>query len=146
MKLTFKGDYALKAVLELARNYRTDVVTIPELAKRMDIPRKFLEQILLELKKGGFIESKRGKAGGYLLTQAPSTLTVGDIVRHIEGPLEPIACTDHRYKGCKDMTSCVFRDLWCRVAQATSDIVDTVTFEDLLNKVRVREDALYFSI
>ncbi len=146
MKLTFKGDYALKTILELARHHQAGLVTIPDLAKRTDIPRKFLEQIMLDLKKGGFVESKRGKEGGYLLSRPPAQITVGEVVRFIEGPLEPIACVDDCYKGCKDMTECVFREMWVKVAQETSKIVDHTTFEDLLRKVKTREKALDFAI
>jgi Rrf2 family protein len=146
MKITFKGDYALKTILELSRNYEAGVVTIPDLARRTDIPRKFLEQIMLDLKKGGFVESKRGKDGGYTLSRQPGKITVGEVVRFIEGPIEPIACVDDCYKGCKDAVDCVFRDIWVRVAKETSKIVDHTTFEDLLHKVKVREKALDFAI
>ena len=146
MKITFKGDYALKTILELARNYQAGLVTIPDLAKKTDMPRKFLEQIMLDLKKGGFIESKRGKEGGYQLSRAPEKITVGDVVRYIEGPLEPIACVDTKYKGCKDIHDCVFRGLWVEVASRISDVVDKTTFDMLLRQVKNRERSFDFSI
>ena len=101
MRITYRGDYALKAVLDLALNY-DNVVTIHDLAKRAQIPIKFLEQVLLDLKRGGFVESRRGKVGGYLLAKHPSQIKVGDVIRFVDGPLEPIACVDKKYSGCHD--------------------------------------------
>ena len=92
MKITYKGDYSLKTMLDLSMHYNKGVLPIQELAKKGDIPNKFLEQILLTLKKGGFVESKRGIDGGYFLARPPETITVGEVVRFIEGPIEPIAC------------------------------------------------------
>jgi Rrf2 family protein len=146
MKITYKGDYALKAVLDLARHYGNEPVTIHDIAKRIDAPVKFLEQVLLELKKGGFIESRRGKIGGYLLSRAPEKITVGEVVRFVEGPLEPISCVRHGYSGCRDLYKCAFRHIWQKVDKATSDIVDNVTFEDLVIKIDSAHQALAYSI
>jgi Rrf2 family protein len=138
MKITYKGDYALKAVLELALYYGKEVVTSRDLAKRIDTPVKFLEQVLLDLRKGGFIESRRGNAGGYLLSKAPSKITVGDVIRYIDGPIEPISCVRDDYSNCKDIHKCVLRKMWLKVARSTSDIVDRMTFEDLVSQVNAR--------
>ena len=89
MKITYKGDYALKTILNLSLHYNQGLVNIHDLASSSDIPVKFLEQILLELKRGGFVDSKRGTKGGYFLTKSPEKITVGNIVRFIEGPIEP---------------------------------------------------------
>src|SRR3990167_5256678 len=102
MRITYKGDYALKAILDLALHYGTNLITIHELAQRTDTPLKFLEQVLLDLKRGGFVESRRGKVGGYLLARPPAQIRVGDVVRFIDGPIEPIACVEKGYAGCKD--------------------------------------------
>ncbi len=131
MKVTYKGDYALKAVLDLAIHYGREAVTINDIAKRIDAPVKFLEQILLDLKKGGFVESRRGKIGGYLLSKAPGKITVGEVARFMDGPVEPISCLRHEYSGCKDLYKCVFRNVWQQVFEATANIVDNITFEDL---------------
>jgi Rrf2 family cysteine metabolism transcriptional repressor len=134
MKVTYKGDYALKAVLDLALHYGSEAVTINDIARRIDAPVKFLEQILLDLKKGGFVESRRGKIGGYLLSKAPGKIRVGEVIRFMDGPIEPISCVRHEYSGCKDLHKCVFRDMWQQVFEATSKIVDNVTLEDLAVK------------
>ncbi len=146
MKVTYKGDYALKAVLDLAVNYGEDVVTIHAVAKRIDAPIKFLEQVLLDLKKGGFVESRRGKVGGYFLSRAPGKITVGEVVRFIDGPIEPISCARKGYSNCGDMYKCVFRKIWQDVSKATSDIVDDVTFKELASKVKSGQKVLAYSI
>ncbi|MBF0503814.1 MAG: Rrf2 family transcriptional regulator [Candidatus Omnitrophica bacterium] len=146
MKLTYKGDYALKAVLDLALHYGEELVTSHDLARRIDAPVKFFEQVLMELKRGGIIQSRRGNVGGYLLSKSPSEITVGDVVRIIEGPIEPIACVKDGYASCVDINKCVFRNIWQRVYEATSDIIDHVTFEDLALQVKNSQKALTYSI
>ena len=146
MKITYKGDYALKAVLDLALRYGSGVVTIQDISQRADIPLKFLEQVLLDLKRGGFVISRRGKEGGYLLAKAPSEITVGDVVRFIDGPTEPIACADKKYDGCNDVYKCVFRKIWQQVSKTTSRIIDHVTFAELAHEVSVKKKGFVYSI
>lgn len=146
MRVTYKGDYALKAVLELALNYGNDVMTIHEMAKRIDAPIKFLEQVLLDLKKGGFVQSRRGKVGGYLLSRPPDKITVGEVTRFIDGPTEPISCVRKGYSDCSDMPKCVFRKIWKDVAKATSNIIDNVTFEALAFEVNMAKQVIAYSI
>ena len=146
MKISYKGDYALKAMLDLALHYETELVSNNDLAKRIDAPIKFLEQVLLELKKGGFIESKRGNVGGYLLSRAPEKITLGDVIRHIDGPIEPISCLKEGYSNCTDITRCVFKKVWYKVSEATSDIIDNVTFRDLLTDVNKNNKILAYTI
>ena len=140
MHITYKGDYALKTILGLALHYGESPVAIHELAKRADIPTKFLEQILLDLKRGGFVESRRGKVGGYLLARPPAQIKLGEVVRFIEGPIEPVACANKdSYEKCKDFPYCVFKDIWNQVYTATSLVVDTVTFAELVRRVGNRK-------
>lgn len=146
MRLTYKGDYSIKVILELALHHGQGVLTIQDLAQKGDVPTKFLEQVLLDLKRGGFVDSKRGKNGGYVLAKQPSQIRLGDIIRYIDGPTEPIACVQDRYKGCKDFDRCLLRGIFRRVDQATSQIVDGVTFEDLARQVRSRTQAPDYSI
>ncbi len=141
MKVTYKGDYSLKAMLSLALHYNKGVLPIQELAKKEDIPFKFLEQILLILKKGGFVDSKRGVDGGYFLARPPETITVGDVIRFIEGPIEPVTCANkNSYEKCKDFSFCVFKDIWNQVYTATSLVVDTVTFAELVRRVENKKN------
>jgi len=146
MKITYKGDYALKTILDLAVHYGNGSVSIHELAERADIPAKFLEQILLDLKRGGFVTSRRGKIGGYILAQPPSKIKLGEVIRFIDGPIEPIACVDTKYKDCSDINKCIFRDIWRRVSDATSRIIDDITFEDLAKKIKKADKALVYQI
>jgi len=140
MKISYKGDYALKTLLELALNYNKGVVAINELAKRGDIPDKFLEQVLLVLKKGGFVDSKRGVNGGYFLARPPEKITIGEAIRFIEGPVELVACVGRkRYDECKDFSSCVLRDLWNQVHQATALVIDTVTLAELVRRAEAKK-------
>ena len=132
MRVSYKGDYALKAALELSLRYDYgEAVAINEIAASGDMPENFLEQILLALKNGGFVKSKRGVKGGFFLARPPKDITVGDVIRFIEGPTEPISCVEEGYKGCKDLKSCIFRGVWKDVGQAISLVIDTLTFEEL---------------
>ena len=146
MKITYKGDYALKALFQLALRYNEGemgILSINDIAKFGDMPFKFLEQILLALRKGNFVKSKRGINGGFVLARPPKEITIGEVVRFIEGPIEPISCIrEDCYKGCKDTASCIFRDVWKEVRDAISSVVDTVTFEDLVMKYKEKELSL----
>ena len=142
MKITYKGDYALKAIFQLALSYNgpdEGVLSITEIAKLGDMPTKFLEQILLALRRGGFVKSRRGVNGGFLLARHPKDITIGDVIRFVEGPIEPIACVEKgAYTRCKDIKSCIFRDVWKEVKDAISVVVDTVTFEELVLRYKQR--------
>ena len=146
MRITYKGDYALKTILELARCYGKAPVSIHDLAKSADIPIKFLEQILLDLKRGGFVKSRRGQAGGYTLAQTPSQIKLGSVIRFVDGPTEPIACVEAGYSACKDTTRCALRQVWQRVSKATNAIIDEVSFEDLLRQSKDMESSLVYYI
>lgn len=140
MKISYKGDYAFKTLLELALHYNKGVLSIHELAKKGDIPVKFLEQVLLTLKKGGFVDSKRGINGGYFIAKSPEEITAGEVVRFLEGPVEPLACVSKKhYNECKDFANCVLRELWGQVYTATSLVIDTVTFAELTRRVQIRQ-------
>ena len=148
MKVTYKGDYSLKTMLSLALHYNKGVLPIQGLAKEGDIPFKFLEQILLTLKKGGFVDSKRGVDGGYFLARPPEAITVGEVIRFIEGPIEPLTCANKdNYEKCKDFPYCVFKDIWNQVYTATSLVVDTITFAELVRRTENKKnnygDSLY---
>lgn len=147
MRITYRGDYALKAVLDLALHYNEkELTTIHDMAKHIDAPVKFLEQIMLDLKKGGFIESRRGNVGGYMLSRSPAHITVGDVAKFIDGPLEPISCVGQGYSNCGDINKCVFKEVWHRVAQATSAIVDNLTFAELVERINSKRVAFAYSI
>jgi len=125
MNISVKGEYALQAIFDLASQRPGEPVKIADIAKRQKIPQKFLELILAGLKQGGFVESRRGAEGGYLLARSPEQITVGEVLHFIEGP-QP---AKGRQRGAADTP---FSDLWAQVDRAFSDIVDRTTFADLL--------------
>ncbi|MDD5116322.1 MAG: Rrf2 family transcriptional regulator, partial [Candidatus Omnitrophica bacterium] len=112
----------------------------------IDAPVKFLEQVLLELKKGGFVESRRGNTGGYYLAKDPSDITLGQVVRFIEGPIEPISCVEKNYSKCSDLKCCLFRGIWKKVSDSASGIIDNITFGDLVEKVNAKQEIFAYSI
>ena len=139
MRISFKGDYALKTILDLSVNYEKGLVKIGEIAKRQDIPIKYLEQLVLILKGAGYVQSRRGPDGGYLLAKKPSQITVGEIVRLMEGYTSPISCVSRTcHSKCNDEFKCAFRPLWSDIRDMINGVVDRVTFEDMC----VRKESL----
>lgn len=137
MKISYKGDYALKIVLDLSMYYPDELVSILDLSQRQDIPKKFLEQILLDLKKGGFLQSKKGPNGGYSLAKSPADIKLGDIIRYIEGSVYPISCIEPvNSTECKDKACCVFAPIWTEVGNAITTIIDGITFKDLMKRYK----------
>lgn len=135
MKISYKGDYSLKVILDLSMNYPNNLVSILDLSKRQDIPKKFLEQILLDLKKGGFLMSKKGPKGGYSLARSPESISLGEVVRYVEGSVYPISCVDPANPSeCLEKSSCVFAPTWVDVGDAITEIIDGITFKDLMEK------------
>lgn len=131
--LSQKCQYALRAVFELSKSYGGGPVKIGNIAAAQDIPQRFLEVILGELKRGGFVESRRGSEGGYLLVRTPRTLTIGEIIRFVEGPIGPVECvTGTPGENCALYPGCAFLEMWQRVQKAVSGVYDTTTFEDLM--------------
>ncbi|MFN7165750.1 MAG: RrF2 family transcriptional regulator [Pannonibacter sp.] len=134
--ISLKAQYALKAVLALARVRPDDVLMTAEIAESQGIPKKFLEQILLDLKHQGVVVSRRGKTGGYMLRKSPDLITFGEILRIIEGPLAPLPCLSRsayrRCDGCADEAACEIRRVFARVAEANRRILDGTTIADCL--------------
>jgi Rrf2 family protein len=126
MNISVKGEYALQAIFDLATQRPGEPVRIGDIAPRQSIPQKFLELILAGLKQGGFVESRRGAEGGYLLARAPESITVGAVLRFVEGPQQG----KHRPRRKGDTP---FSDMWQQVDHAISGIVDKTTFADLLH-------------
>ena len=127
--LSKKAKYALKALLYLTKNQSKGLIVISDIAEDERIPRKFLEAILVDLKTQGLLQSVRGKKGGYTLVKDPAEISVGNIIRMIDGPLAPIPCVSHLYyrrcEECVDETTCEIRHLMRRVRDATAEILDT---------------------
>ncbi len=130
MDISVKGEYALRAVFELCSRGSSEPVKIADIATRQGIPQKFLELILSQLKQGGFLSSRRGANGGYSLAQPPEDITVGDVLRHIEGSLS----AGRRGKDRSRDADSPFNDLWKEVDAALSNVIDRTTFADLLER------------
>jgi Rrf2 family transcriptional regulator, cysteine metabolism repressor len=125
MNISVKGEYALQAIFDLASNANTEPVKIAEIARRQKIPQKFLELILANLKQGGFVESRRGAEGGYLLAKRAESIAVGDVLRFVEGRQEERA----RQRRLCDSP---FSDLWEQVDLAIDTVLDSTTFAQLV--------------
>ena len=140
MGVSQKCQYSLRAVFELAKQQGKGPVKIAHIAKTQAIPTRFLEVILNQLKQAGFVESRRGSAGGYVLTRSPASLSVGEIIRFIEGPLSQVQCISGHGDGhCPLRTECAFLPMWEKAADALSKVYDATTFEYLVEQERLRQ-------
>jgi Rrf2 family protein len=144
MKLSLRGEYALRAMLVLARDYQEDdsVVRIQEISKRQNIPKRFLEQILNDLKSARIVESKRGVAGGYRLRKSPQQVTLAEIVRHIEGPLAPVSCVSESFYekcSCPDESVCPIRGVMKEVRDSIVKLMEETSLADLAERARKLE-------
>ena len=151
--LSKKAKYALKAMVALAHQHGEGPILISELADHDHMPRKFLELILLELKNHGLLQSKKGKGGGYFLAKPPNAITVGQIVRIVDGPIAPLPCVSRtaymRCDECIDERVCPIRLVMKDVREATAGILDSATLADMLERVRSIEtgkEALNYAI
>jgi len=139
--LSNKTKYALKALLVLAKEYGQGPVLISDIAQREDIPRKFLELILLELKNQGILQSKKGKGGGYSLACEPQAVSVGHVIRVLDGPIAPLPCVSRtayrRCAECRDERTCGIRMVMKDVRDATANIIDSTTLGDVLKRVEL---------
>ena len=139
MRLTTKGRYGLRAMFELAKDYRKGPVAIKTISERQHLSIHYLEQLLSKLRKGGLINSIRGPGGGYVLAKRPTEISVGDIVRTLEGPIALATCTDesHLKKTCEHFDECVTRLVWNRIGKKIEEALDGVTLADLNREIKV---------
>jgi Rrf2 family protein len=139
MKLSTRGEYALRALLVLGLNYGPHVVRIQTISSEQNIPKKFLEQILNDLKAAGVVESKRGIAGGYRLARAPQQVTLAAIIRHVEGALAPVSCVSERFYEkctCPDEARCAIRSVMKEARDAVVKVVERVTVAELCERAK----------
>lgn len=131
-----KAKYALRALVALARSGRDQSMMIGEISRQQAIPKKFLEQILLELKRAGFVASRRGRAGGYVLLKVPEDIMFGEVLRLIDGPIAPLPCLSkiayRKCEDCRDEQSCEIRHVFERVTLATRAVLDKTSLADSL--------------
>ncbi len=136
MLLSQKCQYALRAIFEVAKRVGEGPIKIEAIARAQAIPPRFLAAILHQLKQGGFVQSKRGADGGYLLARSAGQLTVGDIIRFIEGPVGPVACIAHENEKtkCPLRGGCVFMSMWKDAQQAMQNVYQKTTIQDLIER------------
>lgn len=132
MKISTRGRYALRLMLDLTMSDTGEYVTIKSVAERQEISDKYLEQIVTVLSRAGFVKSTRGVQGGYKLTRPADSYTVGDILRLIEGSLAPVACMEDEPNQCPRCTKCVTIDVWKQIDDAVNSVVDSITLADLM--------------
>ncbi len=137
MKISTKGEYGIRALLELSKRYGEGYIQSTEIASARGIPENYLYQLLITLRKAGIIRSRRGPQGGHMLARTPGAISLADAVIALEGPLAPTACVQEDVvDDCPYSAVCAVRGVWERVTQATQEILETTTFEYLVERER----------
>ncbi|WP_295207234.1 RrF2 family transcriptional regulator [Ruminococcus sp.] len=140
MKISTKGRYALRLMLDLAVHAESGYTPIKAIAERQNISDKYLEQIISTLGRAGYVKSVRGAGGGYMIAKDPSEYTVGMILRLTEGSLAPVSCLEGDVNTCERQESCTTLLVWKKLYEAINDVVDNITLADLVEKERSRTD------
>jgi Rrf2 family transcriptional regulator, cysteine metabolism repressor len=149
MKISARDEYACSAVLELALNYDTELpVRVQDIAQRQGIPMKFLFQIMQILKRVDLVRSRRGTEGGYTLSRPPGKVTVGDVIRAVSGPFVQLSCLDsgNFADDCEKQSPCQFKPIWGEVNRAIGDVLNNITFEELVRRERSSQRQLMYHI
>ncbi|MFH1957991.1 MAG: Rrf2 family transcriptional regulator [bacterium] len=132
MKLSTKGRYGARAMLELALNYEKGTMLLRDIAHRQEISESYLERMMTALVSAGLVRSLRGQHGGFILAKPPGEIRLSKIIQVVEGSLSPSPCVDDP-KLCKRVNICVTRDIWRRLKEAMADILDSITLKDMVN-------------
>lgn len=141
MRLSTKGRYGLKAMFDLALNFGEGPVALNGIAERQNISVHYLEQLFASLRKAGLVKSIRGAQGGYILADHPQNITVGDIIRTLEGPLAPTECVaDDPSNECLKADYCVTRTIWEKIRDSINHVVDSITLQDMLDDYKKLKD------
>ena len=135
MKVSKKGDYGVRALVELAHHYGEGPIQSSQIASAQEVPEPYLDQLLTTLRRAGFIRSVRGPNGGHALVQDPTEMRLSSVMVALEGSLSPMSCVDDP-ESCTRTGGCVQRDVWERVRDATQEILDSVTIGDLAEQER----------
>ena len=136
MKLSTKGRYGLRALIDLAQYSEQEAVSISSISQRQNISESYLEQLVAKLRKAGLVTSIRGAQGGYRLARPASTISVGDILRALEGNLEAVECTAHTEEGCDGSDLCVTKYVWQRINESIAKTVDEMMLDQLVEESR----------
>lgn len=133
MKISTKGRYALRMLLDLAENQNEGYISLKEIAEHQQISKKYLEQIVPMLNKGGILKTNRGNKGGYMLAKPANMLTVGDVLRATEGSLAPVACLGYAHNDCPRAEECDTLYVWEGLYKVIHEYLDSITLQDILN-------------
>ncbi|SMC59569.1 RrF2 family transcriptional regulator [Sporomusa malonica] len=144
MKLSTKGRYGVAAMYDLALHYGQGAISLKSVAQRQGISEHYLEQLMGTLRKAGYVKSVRGAQGGYALTKEPAQISVGDIIRIMEGPIAPVDCLlsdeDASRTFCARVNICVTRGVWAKVRDSITSVLDSITLADLCNEEKRQGD------
>ncbi len=146
MRLSTKGRYGTRAILEIAKHFGETPIKRKEIVLIQKIPDSYLENILITLKAAGLIQTIRGAHGGYQLTRAPATITVLQVVEALEGTIVPVYCIDTQESNCPRSGSCTTQPIWNELYQAMREVLNKYTLEDLLTKEREAERIIDYVI
>jgi Rrf2 family transcriptional regulator, cysteine metabolism repressor len=134
MKLSTRGRYGLRAMIDMAQTDNKGPIATRTIAERQGISERYLEQLMVPLKRAGLVKSVRGSQGGYMLTSDPESITAGDIIRVLEGPIAPVDCvSETNPESCQREDYCVTRILWAQVRDSITAVLDAYTLADLAN-------------
>lgn len=146
MKISTKGRYAVRVMLDLALHNTGECIKVKDIASRQGISEKYLEQIIAVLNRAGYVNSVRGAQGGYRIAKDPSEYTVGMILRLTEGSMAPVACLDEGAPDCDRCDTCETLEVWKELYAAINNVIDNITIADLVEKSRQRAENLDYSI
>lgn len=149
MRLSTRGRYGVKAMIELACNDSEQPLALRQIAERQGLSEHYLEQLIGPLRKAGLVRSVRGPQGGYLLAREPAEISIGDIIRTMEGPITPTDCAlddSEHIEHCGEPDGCIARSVWSKVRTSILDVVDSITLADLReqSEKRARERYMYY--
>ncbi len=144
VKISKKTDYALRVLFTLVEHYGHEPIPIRELARRNEVPKRFLEHILLDLKAQGWVASVPGKRGGYILAQRPDKIKLGQVVRYFDGVVSPINCVSvNQYERCSQEAVCHFRRVFLQIRNDTARLMDNATLASVFSGKIVRNEEVF---
>jgi Rrf2 family protein len=135
MKITTKSEYACLSLIELSRNYGKDPISVESIASKYGISEKYLEQILLQIKRNGYLKSYRGYNGGYILNKQPGEINLAEILRLMDGPIAPYNCVSEiECEDCAESDDCRLKEVWGLLRTKLLEVLENITFADLLKE------------
>ena len=140
MKLSTKGQYGLKAMIALGVYAKDDYITLKEVATNVGVSDNYLEQLIAMLRKAGYVKSRRGALGGYTLAVDPSDVSVGQILRALEGSLAPTSCScEENTEQCTNHDRCITQEVWIKIRDGINDVVDSIMLKELVDNYEQHE-------